>query len=105
MQLLALVQSDVNDQKKAENSSDATKGNGETNNSTLVVAPLSLLYQWQEEIENKTSLSHRVHYGGDNKNSNSNYNFHSVNVVLTTYGTLQAELRAQRDLETGKKSL
>ena len=105
MQLLALVQSDVNDQKRAENSSDATKGNGGTNNSTLVVAPLSLLYQWQEEIENKTSLSHRIHYGGDNKNSNSNYNFRSVNVVLTTYGTLQAELRAQRDLETGQKSL
>lgn len=102
MQLLALVQSDVNSSKSEGSSSDATKGNDCNNNSTLVVAPLSLLYQWQEEIQNKTNLSHRVHYGGDSKNSSSNHIFQRVNVVLTTYGTLQAELRAQRDAENLK---
>ena len=100
MQLLALVQSEVNSENSGENNSDATKTNSCTNNSTLVVAPLSLLYQWQEEIENKTSLSHRVHYSGENKSPSCGRGF--ANIVLTTYGTLQAELRAQRDAETGK---
>ncbi len=98
MQLLALVQSDVNSENMKEDDSDVTKEKASKNSSTLVVAPLSLLYQWQEEIENKTSLTYRVHYG-DNTSASSCYK--STNVVLTTYGTLQAELRAQRNAEKG----
>jgi DNA repair protein RAD5 len=55
---------------------------------TLVVAPLSLLAQWEEELESKTSLSYRVHYG-DKKLDDYN----GVDVVVTTYGSLQGELQ------------
>ena len=96
---MALVQSDVNAANMKEDDPDVMKEKSSKNSSTLVVAPLSLLYQWQEEIENKTSLTYRVHYG-DNTSAGSSYN--STNVVLTTYGTLQAELRAQRNAEKGK---
>jgi SNF2 family DNA or RNA helicase len=34
-----------------------------TRRPTLVVAKLSLLAQWEEELTAKTSLSHKVHYG------------------------------------------
>jgi DNA repair protein RAD5 len=103
VQLLAIVQSDANFENNRENNSDAREGNANTtNNSTLVVAPLSLLHQWQEEIENKTSLSCRVHYGDRNKNTSAYGSNDTVDVVLTTYGTLQAELRTQRDAGTDK---
>ncbi len=102
VQLLALVQSDVNSENVEEDNSDSAKGKASRNGSTLVVAPLSLLYQWQEEIENKTSLTSRVHYGGENKNTRAISGYNSTNIVLTTYGTLQAELRAQRNAENGK---
>jgi DNA repair protein RAD5 len=55
---------------------------------TLVVAPLSLLAQWEEELETKTSLSYRVHYA-DKKLDDYN----GVDVVVTTYGSLQGELQ------------
>lgn len=102
VQLLALIQSDVNCENFSENNSDATVGNAQTNNSTLVVAPLSLLHQWQEEIENKTSLSCRVHYKSESKNTRESSSCGYVNIVLTTYGTLQAELRTQRHAGTDK---
>lgn len=104
VQLLAIVQSDANFENNRENNSDANEGNANTtNNSTLVVAPLSLLHQWQEEIENKTSLSCRLHYGDKNKNTSANGSYDYVDVVLTTYGTLQAEFRSQRDAGTDKR--
>jgi SNF2 family DNA or RNA helicase len=59
---------------------------------TLIVAPLSLLGQWEEELKTKTNLSHRVYYGGDKTAGG----FSSVDVVLTTYGTLQSELHSQK---------
>ena len=55
---------------------------------TLVVAPLSLLAQWEEELETKTSLSYRVHYG-DKKLED----YRGVDVVVTTYGSLQGALQ------------
>ena len=103
MQLLAIVQSDAKFENNIEHNSDANEGNANiTNNSTLVVAPLSLLHQWQEEIEDKTSLSCRVHYGNKNKNTSAIGTYDSVDVVLTTYGTLQAEFRSRRDAGTVK---
>lgn len=60
--LLALVQS--------------TRGTG----TTLIITPLSLLAQWEEELVTKTTLSYRVHYA-DRKYSEG---FGNVDVVLTT---------------------
>jgi SNF2 family DNA or RNA helicase len=63
--LLALMQA---------NASENIKG------TTLIVGPLSLLAQWEAELESKTTLSHRVHYG-DKKGLQD---FDAVDVVLTT---------------------
>jgi SNF2 family DNA or RNA helicase len=50
---------------------------------TLIVTPLSLLAQWEEELTSKTTMSYRVHYG-DKKYKNTGGDFDAVNVVLTT---------------------
>ena len=65
------------------------------NTTTLVVAKLSLLPQWQQEIESKTNLTHAIFYG----NSNRLPDFAGVDVVLTTYGTLQADFTNKRILQ------
>lgn len=59
---------------------------------TLIIAPLSLLAQWEEEIKSKTNLTQMVHYGED-KNAGG---FRAVDVVLTTYGTLQSEAQSMK---------
>ena len=67
--LLALIQSTI-------------KGGGSRRRTTtLIVSPLSLLAQWEEELVSKTNLSYRVHYGDNKKNS---HDFDAVDVVLTT---------------------
>jgi SNF2 family DNA or RNA helicase len=59
---------------------------------TLIVAPLSLLAQWEEELQSKTNLSCQVYYGGDKKVC---ANIDAFDVILTTYGTLQSEVQWQ----------
>ena len=62
--------------------------------STLVVAPMSLLYQWEEEIKSKTTLTHRVFYKETASGNSGIMDFAGVDVVITTYGTIQAEFHA-----------
>jgi SNF2 family DNA or RNA helicase len=69
------------------------KDNGEGNNAhgpTLVVVPLSLISQWEEEILTKTSLTLRICYGDQTKDKSGDFNF---DIVLTTWGTMQAEFQ------------
>lgn len=68
---------------------------------TVVVAPLSLISQWEEEIGSKTSLSCLVWYGDQTKGKTSKDDF-NCDVVITSYGTIQAEM--QRKLKKEDKS-
>ena len=61
-----------------------------SNGTTLVVAPLSLISQWEEELASKTDLSHLVYYD-NNKRATGGDAFLCCDVVVTTYGTLQSE--------------
>lgn len=58
---------------------------------TIVVAKLSLLPQWEQEIRTKTGLIPLVYYGSGGRLGVSD--FEEVDIVITTYGTLQAEVR------------
>ena len=51
---------------------------------TLVVAPLSLLSQWQEEIATKTNLTHKLYYAESARNPVYPGSFRGIHVVLTT---------------------
>ena len=58
--------------------------NEEGGGTTLVVAPLSLIGQWEEELSSKTNLTHKVYYGDSAKLSISKSTFLGVDVVVTT---------------------
>ena len=67
--------------------------------STLIVAPVSLMRQWDREIKSKLKpgrhkLSVYVHHGSTKKTSFSEMSDHDV--VLTTFGTLASELKKKR---------
>ena len=59
-----------------------SRSNNETTN-TLIIAPLSLMKQWEEEILNKTSLSHITLYGDTVKKITSSQ-LSQKDVILTT---------------------
>jgi len=71
------------------------EGNSSKRLPTLVVAPLSLITQWEEEIKTKTSLSCRVCYGDQTKGNSSLDDF-DVDVVVTTYGKMQGEIQRRK---------
>ena len=72
------------------------EGHGTRYLPTLVVAPLSLIAQWEEEINTKTSLSCLVCYGDQAKSKSSRDDF-AVDIVITTYGKMQGELQRQKE--------
>jgi SNF2 family DNA or RNA helicase len=51
---------------------------------TLVVAPLSLILQWEEEMATKTNLKHLVYYGESAKGGIHSMSFKGLDVVVTT---------------------
>jgi len=63
---------------------------GNSKGTTLVIAPLSLISQWEEELASKTDLSHLVYYDSTKKTTGGDA-FSCVDVVVTTYGTVQSE--------------
>ena len=65
------------------------KRNNSNGTTTLVIAPLSLVSQWEEELATKTDLSHLMYY--ENKKATGCDVFSSCDVVVTTYGTVQSE--------------
>lgn len=65
----------------------------EVSKCTLVVAPLALIKQWEDEIKTKVSRSHAlrvlVHHGPSR--TKSAYELKKYDVVITTYQTLTSE--------------
>lgn len=68
----------------------ALTDNRDAPTTTLVVAKLSVLPQWEEELKTKTSLSSLVYYGGKSVNMED---LRNVDVVVTTYGTVQGDFK------------
>lgn len=76
------------------------------NKTTLIVAPVALLRQWQEEIAQKITPRHRlrtyIHHGSAKKKTHRE--LRDFDVVLTTYGTLAAEQRKMDGFLLRKKN-
>src|SRR5579862_2692807 len=71
--------------------------------STLVVAPLALIKQWEKEIKDRVSDSHKlrvcVHHG---PSRTKNYlDLQRYDVVITTYQILVSEHASSSDYERG----
>lgn len=69
------------------------------NGQTLIVAPMSLLSQWRDEIETHSDLVCLVYYGSDRSNDNSvntvsgQRHEEHPEILVTTYGTLSSEFK------------
>ncbi|OAQ60939.2 SWI/SNF family DNA-dependent ATPase Ris1 [Pochonia chlamydosporia 170] len=59
----------------------------------LIIGPLSLMRQWEEEISKKTKLAHRLSVFVYHGKKASTDDLLKYDVVITTYGTLAQELR------------
>lgn len=72
---------------------------------TLIVAPLALMRQWEREIERKVCRSHRLKvfiYHGATPTKAQWPKLAGCDVVLTTYGTITAEWKRKQDWELKK---
>ena len=73
---------------------------------TLVVAPVALLRQWESEIKIKVRpdkrLSTYIYHGKGKTTTWDKLRHHDV--VLTTYGTLASELKRKEKIEGMKKA-
>ncbi|WBW74765.1 DNA translocase Rhp16b [Schizosaccharomyces osmophilus] len=71
--------------------------------STLVVAPLSLIKQWEEEVHSKSNLKALVYHGANRKRDLDHV--HDYDVVITTYQTLVSENAPEKKDEGSKNTL
>ncbi|KAJ4310875.1 hypothetical protein N0V84_010748 [Fusarium piperis] len=60
---------------------------------TLIVGPVALIRQWEEEIATKTKLSHRLSVFVYHNRRTTTDELLKYDVVLTTYGTVAQELK------------
>ncbi|KAK8860000.1 ATP-dependent helicase [Apiospora arundinis] len=77
----------------------AHPSNDELHKTTLIVAPLALLKQWESEIRHKVERHYRLKtfiYHGQNKKGMTVSELMRYDVVLTTYGTVGQEFRRKR---------
>jgi hypothetical protein len=111
--LAVVVEAQANEQRRLKEQQEQQNGEGGAGKGvvveayqtcqTLVVAPLSLLGQWEKEIKTKTNLSVYTHHGKDRARAKANGSvvFDRHDVVLTTYDTLKAREVLQVDTGTG----
>lgn len=73
---------------------------------TLIIAPVALMRQWQREIETRVkphrALSVHVYHGS--KKNVTYSKLKKFDVVLTTFGTLAAEHKRKQDFEYKKRT-
>merc|ERR1712059_109720 len=70
-------------------------GNLVKSTSTLIICPASLIGQWEKEVENKVKTSRlRVNVFHGNKRSCSARTLARYDIVITTYGTVQSEVKS-----------
>ncbi|KID96249.1 SNF2-related protein, partial [Metarhizium majus ARSEF 297] len=70
--------------------SNQSKSRPKTN---LIIGPLSLIRQWEEELYKKTKLAHKFSVFVYHSKKTTTYELLKHDVVLTTYGTLAQELK------------
>lgn len=79
--LLSLI---LKSKEEMDDSINKENGTPSANKTTLVVAPLTLIAQWEAEIATKTNLSHRLHYAESARHDVGPRTFYAVDVVVTT---------------------
>lgn len=93
IQSIALILTNTKPPQSELKDNDKRKLHPDTHNATLVVAPLALIKQWEAEIKEKVSRSHRlnvyVHHGPQRHQRASDLK--KYDVVITTYQTLASE--------------
>lgn len=95
---IALIAKDIEkgrcDNKLAKHQQSSSDMNSQ--GTTLIVAPLSLIAQWEEEIKTKSSLSCITYYGEQAKKITASQ-ISSTDVVITTYGMVQSCFSYDKD--------
>ncbi|KAI1211110.1 SNF2 family N-terminal domain-containing protein [Annulohypoxylon truncatum] len=79
-----------------------------TRKTTLIVAPLALLKQWEREIESKVKPAYKLKtllYHGADKRGITVAKLLTYDVVLTTYGTIAWEYKAIAEGKRTKKPI
>ncbi|RHZ09434.1 hypothetical protein DYB31_003384, partial [Aphanomyces astaci] len=56
---------------------------------TLIITPLSLVHQWEQEIKDKSTLSVGLYHGASRKRFQNSHELYAFDVILTTYDTLR----------------
>ena len=85
-------------------SSSSSSSSSSIITATLIVAPLTLLEQWNKEIKSKTlpgSMRVGVYYDA-NKLVLNKADIHNYDVVITSYGTLVSEAKAFISIKSNK---
>lgn len=94
--------------KPVDSDTDGGKGKrADLSKSTLVVAPLALIKQWESEIISKVDKTHRLRvcvYHGTNRAKYADA-LDKYDVVITTYGTLTSESSTAAPDEKKKSGL
>ncbi|KAJ5835869.1 hypothetical protein N7447_001895 [Penicillium robsamsonii] len=109
VQTIALL---LKNRKSDHEDSDNTDSEGKTTKlppncipTTLVIAPLALIKQWEAEIKDKVEPSHKLRvclYHGTTRAKTAT-TLDKYDVVITTYGTLTSEFNSSAS-DTAKKS-
>ncbi|KAJ5105773.1 hypothetical protein NUU61_003120 [Penicillium alfredii] len=110
---LLLKHSKANHEHSEQHNESENETNEETklppgiSKSTLVVAPLALIKQWESEILEKVEKSHRLRvcvYHGTTRTKTAD-SLDNYDVVITTYGTLTSESATAASAKSKKSGI